>query len=197
MSKYYLVGDVGATKTNLAVCVDRNVKKYSVKEKFLTSDFPSLESLIGHFLSRESLAIDRAVLAVAGPVLNDKVTMSSSNLPWEIDRSGLIQELNIPDILLINDLEALAQSIPLLDKDDLHCLNRGERKENASVAGSFMALRCLVNDRNIACLNNGIRWVPLGSSPRLTFLLRFGHGTRPSPPFAGIRPFGSRLPTRR
>ena len=104
------------------------------QREILTSDFASLENLIGHFLKRENVAIERAVLAVAGPVLNNKVTISSSNLPWEIDKSLLIQALNIPDLLLINDLEALAQSIPLLGKDDLHCLNRGVKKDNASVA---------------------------------------------------------------
>jgi len=131
MSNYYLVGDVGGTKTDLAIYSSKaDIRKFVTKKRFQTAEYPSLENLISTFLEDNKLIIKEGVLSVAGPVLNDKVTFSSSNLPWEVDRFKLIDELNIPKFLLLNDSEAAAQAIPYLRKEDLYTVNRGIRNEN-------------------------------------------------------------------
>ena len=135
MSDYYLVGDVGGTKTDLAVYFSKDdTRKYVTKQRFQTADYPSLENLIATFLENNQLIIKEGILSVAGPVLNDRVTFSSSNLPWEVERFKLINELNIPEISLINDLEAVAISIPFLKEDDLYTINQGIKEENKTLA---------------------------------------------------------------
>ncbi|MCZ6522068.1 MAG: glucokinase [Bacteroidetes bacterium] len=135
MSDYYLVGDVGGTKTDLAVYSSKDdTRKYVTKQRFQTADYPSLENLIATFLENNQLIIKEGILSVAGPVLNDRVTFSSSNLPWEVERFKLINELNIPEISLINDLEAVAISIPFLKEDDLYTINQGIKEENKTLA---------------------------------------------------------------
>ena len=133
--KYYLVGDVGGTKTELVIYSgERDIRKYKCKERIATTDYESLQELIARFLSSNNLYIEKCVLAVAGPVLNDDVTLTSSNLPWRISRADLIRDLNIPDILLINDLEALARAIPHLTQSDLYAIIPGIRKKKETLA---------------------------------------------------------------
>jgi glucokinase len=135
MSNYYLVGDVGGTKTDLALCSGNDdTRKFVTKKRFKTREYPSLEQLILHFLSKNNLPIKGGILAIAGPILNDKVDLSSSNLPWEVDRSNLIKELNIPELLLINDLEAIAEAIPILTENDLYTINQGIKRKNKTFA---------------------------------------------------------------
>jgi len=135
MSNHYLIGDVGGTKTELAIYEGQNQnRKYSEVERFLTRDFVSLAQMIAFYLGGKNLHISNGVLAIAGPVLNDKVTLSSSNLPWEVDANQLKEALQIPNVRLINDLEALARGIPLLSEQDLHNINPGIKKSQDTLA---------------------------------------------------------------
>jgi len=135
MSSYYLIGDIGGTKTDLAAySSSSDCRKYEIFERFITAEFDSPGQLIKNFINNFHLDIKKGVIAVAGPVLNDKVTKTSSNLPWEIDRLELINELGIPDLLLINDLEAVARAVPILGKDEFYTLNKGIEKKNGTLA---------------------------------------------------------------
>jgi len=172
-NQYYLVGDVGGTKTELAVYLgQRDIRKYQFKERFVTTDYESLEELIFQFLSRHQLSIKKGMLAVAGPVLNDEVTFSSSNLPWKVNRAELIKKLNISDILLINDLEALALAIPHLTEKELYTLNSGIKKERETLAviapGTGLGEAFLIWDgeKYKACISEGAH---VNFGPRTAF----------------------------
>lgn len=135
MSEYYLVGDVGGTKTDLAFYSDHdNIRKIDVKQSFQTADYKSLGNLISNFLEETGLPVKSCFLAIAGPLVNDRVTLSSSNLPWEVDRMQLMQDLDIPELFLINDLEALAHAVPLLSENEIYTINQGIHKKNETIA---------------------------------------------------------------
>jgi len=162
MNQYYLVGDIGATKTDLALYAEHDdIRKYHIKGNFQTADFQSLEELIAQFLEKPGLPVKRCVLAIAGPILNNKVTLSSSNLPWEVDRSQLIRDLNVPDLFLINDLEALASAVPLLTEDELYTINRGTRKKNGTIAIIAHGTDHLIG-YSIICFSNMFKKFDLG-----------------------------------
>ena len=129
-----LAGDIGGTKTNLAVYSPGATLGAPLVEKtFLSPRYPNLESLVREFLSQVDLEVDRAAFGVAGPVVGGRVT--TTNLPWEIDEAHLQQALNLSSVRLLNDLEAIAQSIPFLKRRDFRILNRGK-----PVSGGAMAL---------------------------------------------------------
>jgi len=135
MDSYYLVADIGGTKSELAVYAQKNdIRSYILKKRFVTGEHKSLEELITHFLQEHAFKIEAAVLAVAGPVINNRVTKFSSNLPWELDEASLRERLHISDLELINDLRAVAGAIPHLRKEDLHTLNKGIEKEHETMA---------------------------------------------------------------
>ena len=120
-----LAGDIGATKTNLALYSgEKGPRKPLVEATFHSGQYPSLEVLAGEFLAQANLDVDSAVFGVAGPVVGDQATIT--NLPWVIDGSQLKKKLNLKSVFLLNDLKAVAQGVPLLDPDELYTLNKGD-----------------------------------------------------------------------
>ncbi|NLF02503.1 MAG: glucokinase [Anaerolineales bacterium] len=128
-----LVGDVGGTKTNLAVfSVERGLRKPIQEETLLSGRYPDLISLLQDFLSRTNLVIDRVVLGVAGPVMGGQASIT--NLSWDIGERELAASLGVP-VTLLNDLLAIASAVPYLEADHLCTLNQGQ-----PVAGGAMAV---------------------------------------------------------
>ncbi len=135
MDSYYLVADIGGTKSELAVYTqNQDPRSYLLKERFVTGEYDSLEGLIAYFLLEHELKIEAAALAIAGPVINGRVTLFSSNLPWEVDETLLREKLQIPEIEIINDLKAVAGAIPHLKEEDLYSINRGEERAHETLA---------------------------------------------------------------
>src|SRR5947209_4562611 len=102
-----LAGDVGGTKTNLAIFASKDKLRTPLLEaKLPSAHYPSLTSLVKDFLSNVKSPIDCAVFGVAGPVANGRAKIT--NLPWTMQEKQLHEELDIPVIHLLNDLEAMA-----------------------------------------------------------------------------------------
>src|SRR5262249_3821941 len=59
----------------------------------------------------------------AGPVIDGHV--KTTNLPWRMDEVSLAKELNLKSVHLMNDLEAIAEAIPILREGDVRTLNAG------------------------------------------------------------------------
>jgi len=95
--------------------------------------YASLGVMVREFLAGSDLAIERATFAVAGPVIagSSKVT----NLPWLLVEPDLTAELQLRSVHLLNDLEAIAGAMLVLEPPDLHSLNAGE-----PVAGGALAV---------------------------------------------------------
>jgi len=120
-----LAGDVGATKTILGIyAADKGPQEPLAEATFSSSKYPSLAALAGAFLLEAKQAVEHACFGVAGPVINGQATIS--NLPWRVDQAGLKKELKLKSVMLINDVEATALGVPLLNAPELHCLNKGE-----------------------------------------------------------------------
>lgn len=128
-----LAGDVGATKTTLAVfSSETGLDSPLVEATFPSGDYPSLESLVREFLSRVGVRVDRASFGVAGPVVGGRARIT--NLPWVVDEAGLADALGLSSVRLLNDLLAFAQALPLLQGKDLHTLNEGRREAGGAMA---------------------------------------------------------------
>ena len=120
-----LAGDIGGTKTDLALFSPEGGPRLPLAQReYRSSGYPSLSAMVGAFLAQVTLPVDRACFAVAGPVIGG--TAKVTNLPWILDEAALARELNLSGVHLVNDLEALARAIPVLQPADLHVLNEGE-----------------------------------------------------------------------
>jgi len=116
---------VGGTKTNLGVFSSEKGPRVPIAEStFSSGDYPSLETLVDDFLDHVDVKVERAAFGVPGPVVAGRV--KATNLPWLIDEKKLKAELKLLDVVLLNDLEAVAHAVPSLEPADLHTLNEGK-----------------------------------------------------------------------
>jgi glucokinase len=120
-----LAGDVGGTKTVLALFAERGGTLAPLREEKLTShEFASLESAIEHFLAGGPAGtIDAACLGVAGPVVDGR--WEAVNLPWKLDEATLAQTVRAKRAKLLNDLEATGHGMLGLPQSSLVALQPG------------------------------------------------------------------------
>jgi glucokinase len=118
-----LAGDIGGTHSRLAYFETQDgVLKMTAEDVFPSREHRGLDEIIVKFVASQAQKPDQACLGVAGPVRNGRV--EASNLPWIVEANRLAQELHLPTVVLINDLEANAWGIPDLKETDLVALNQ-------------------------------------------------------------------------
>ena len=128
-----LAGDLGATKTTLALYDAAAWPGAPLRQQtFQNKEFADFDSLLAAFLGSAQSAPIAACLGVAGPVLANAVTMT--NLNWAIAAAALQTRFGIHRVDLINDLVATALGALHLEPQDLHCLNPGEKRDGATLA---------------------------------------------------------------
>jgi glucokinase len=120
-----LAGDVGGTKTALALFEERGRALALVREGVLPSHgFAALADAIRQFLCEgPRVAVDAACVGVAGPVIDGRCT--ATNLPWVIDEASLAVSVSTKRIKLVNDLEATGYGILGLSPSALVPLQTG------------------------------------------------------------------------
>ena len=118
-----LAGDIGGTHARLAFFDVTNDCFHLVSSAVYSSrEFSGLGQIVTKFVESSTVRPDTACFGVAGPVRNGKV--ETSNLPWLIESQELSERLQIKKAMLINDLEANAWGIPILQPGDVVSLNQ-------------------------------------------------------------------------
>ncbi len=123
MTRVFLAGDIGGTKTTLGLfkqsdntvkCIDQNT--------YCSLDFDHFSELLNLFLEPSAqMPIDVVCLSVAGPVLNQEV--HTTNLPWLISVRELQQQFPSSRIALLNDIEATGLGLLQTPPDSLIQIN--------------------------------------------------------------------------
>ena len=129
-----LAGDVGGTKTELAVfSSEAGPRTPLAQARYPSARYPSLEALAREFLATTALPVTWACFGVAGPVIGGRARIT--NLSWELDAGALAGALGLQAVHLLNDLEAVAWAVPELIAGDTVTLNPG-----AHVTGGALAV---------------------------------------------------------
>lgn len=132
MVNLYLAGDVGGTKTVLALYSPDQGPDHPLEETtFASNEYYSLEEVIHAYLAGKDILIAGASIGVAGPVLGKQARVT--NLPWVVDAGTLSQALGDSPVHLLNDLEAIANGVPSLAPADLVTLNPGKPEEHGAL----------------------------------------------------------------
>ena len=145
-----LAGDIGGTKTNLALYDWTTNRVEPVRlESFHSGDYTSLDDILVEFLTpptppaplasvgteetlrgkqedpppSEPVKLAAACFGIAGPVIDNH--SETTNLPWVVDGPSIAKQFSIPRVQLLNDLEATAYGIAWLRHDELEVLNVG------------------------------------------------------------------------
>ncbi|RFS19065.1 glucokinase [Chitinophaga silvatica] len=123
---YILAGDLGGTKTNLAICSLVSGKLDMIREeKFASKDHEDFAELIKDFINESpETPPQRICIGVAGPVVAGQVELT--NLSRALRVSDIQQLTGVNRVALINDLEATAYGLATLSPSHLNTLHLGE-----------------------------------------------------------------------
>ena len=131
--KLVLAGDIGGTKTNLALFSVHGEKLRSESLKTYSSQhYSGLFPLLQDFFAESRPNIDAASFGIAGAVVDGKV--QTPNLPWMVDIEELRRALKFEKVTLLNDLEATAYGLFTLENDELFTLNEGTMRHAGNKA---------------------------------------------------------------
>lgn len=127
-----LAGDIGGTKTVLALFSSELGPRYPLhKETFPSRQYASLEAVIRAYLQGKDVTVSHAAFGVAGPVVRDRAEIT--NLPWILDERHLERAFGFQRVHLLNDLQAVATSIPILADEDLVTLHAGNPEPGGTI----------------------------------------------------------------
>ena len=120
-----LAGDIGGTKTILAIARSEGERVEIVREQaFASREYAHFDELLALFLKEGGRGEVSAVcLGVAGPVREGRCR--TTNLPWELDERELADAVDAPAVKLLNDVEAAAFGMLYLREDEFVVINRG------------------------------------------------------------------------
>lgn len=119
-----LAGEIGATRTRLAAYeTDGNRLQCVVEKTYPSQEHSGLAEILPLFTRSEGIPVHGACFGVAGPVRDGRSKIS--NLPWTIDRAELAQHLKLGSVGLLNDLEAYAYGIDVLESKDFITISEG------------------------------------------------------------------------
>lgn len=124
MKKKILAGDIGGTKTHLALFEEGESVDWTAATKYRSSEYDDLSSIVMQFLKEQGFPeIDRACFGIAGPIQDQK--SKTTNLPWIVDAENIKKTAKIDHVSLINDLEANAHGISFLKESEFFTLSPG------------------------------------------------------------------------
>ena len=120
-----LAADVGGTKTLVGTFRQgRDRPESQVIREYATLDFDNLDEIVATFLDETGTrSVDAVCIGVAGPVSG--LVARLTNVPWLADASVVAQRLGDCPVQLLNDLEAMAYAVPVLDPEEQAVLQDG------------------------------------------------------------------------
>lgn len=122
-----LAGDIGGTKTLLGLFAAAPERPRPIEiGEFVTLDYDGLEPMIREFLGAQGLdgrRIEAACFGVAGAVTEGVARLT--NVPWLVDAAQLGEQLSFRRVRVLNDLQALAHGVTVLEPSELRALQVG------------------------------------------------------------------------
>jgi glucokinase len=138
-----LAGDIGGTKTNLALFEPDGDELRHVREaSFPSRQHRTFQEIVVAFLGPGARPpLKAACFGVAGAVIEGQCR--TTNLPWFLDEKDLAGITAAPRVKLLNDLEAMAYGMLFLKTEEQSLLNAGiqpRRKGNIAVIAAGTGL---------------------------------------------------------
>ena len=146
-----LAADVGGTKTLLGLFAQAPDRPKSIEVgEFTTLDYDSVVPMIREFLKASGIdarAIAATTFGVAGAVTDQIARLT--NVPWVVDAAVIAEAAGLQKVYILNDLEAMAYSVAVLEPRELKVLQHGVAQAggNAAViaAGTGLGESLLLN----------------------------------------------------
>lgn len=127
-----IAGFISGYRTELARVrlVDDRMQLYEA-ESYVSTDFSSFESVFDLYLRQHPGQTSRACFGIAGPVIEGEVRLT--NVPWRVAVKSLEARYELEQVILVNDIVAIAHSLPYLRTDEFYVINEGEKVQNGNI----------------------------------------------------------------
>ncbi|MBI4440073.1 glucokinase [Candidatus Woesearchaeota archaeon] len=149
MGKIALVADIGATNANFGIAKIGKKIEIILKQRYESrGDFVGLLNDFLNIARKNHLTPRIGCIAVAGPVINQRVEMVNTKMV--VDAVEIKRKTQLKKVLLINDFEAIGYSLNGIGKRDIRVINRGkpmEKRPKAVIgAGTGLGKGILIYD---------------------------------------------------
>lgn len=125
-----LIGDLGGTRARFALAREGRFGQLVAQQ---VADHPAPLPAMRAALAALGAAPEEAIFAVAAPISEGRAQLT--NASWVLDSAALAAQLGLARVRLVNDLEAMAWSLPSLEEDEIESWAEGD-----PVAGAPMAV---------------------------------------------------------
>ena len=139
-----LAGDLGGTKTILAIYSNENHPKKIFEKYYISSEWKSFYSMFEDFIKQlpDHISLPKyGCIGVAGPIKDKKVKIT--NLGWDIETEELSLLSKIKNIELMNDFSVLIYGIPFFKKSQYEVIQgtlNSEYKTNQKLVAIILSL---------------------------------------------------------
>jgi glucokinase len=131
-----LAGDIGGTKTLLGLFDPIPARPRPVViRSFPTLGYADLSEMIAAFMADgevKGATARAACFGVAGPVIGEAAELT--NVPWRVEAPRIAAAFAFRRVALLNDLQAMAYSVPVLHDSELQVLQEGEALRGGNIA---------------------------------------------------------------
>ncbi|HEU5275389.1 MAG TPA: glucokinase [Xanthobacteraceae bacterium] len=150
-----LLADIGGSTSRFAVCAPGGRPEHILRIDNETVS--GLEAAIRRYLGETNQSPQSAVLAVAGPVSGGQIKLT--NRDWRFDLEQVASRFGFSQIHAVNDFEAVAHALAILQSRDLRPLGRAGTPQQGprAVLGPGTGLGVA------ALLPKGDDWIALAS----------------------------------
>lgn len=151
-----LLADIGGTNARFRV-LESGAGDARVFDTVPVADYATIEdAILSVVIAQMDEPPARAVIAAAGPIRVDG--MDFTNSAWEVRPKAFLARTGIATLQLVNDFEAQALALPVLDGDDIeaigpHFAPRNDRTKAVIGPGTGLGVGTLVHAGNL--------WVPV------------------------------------
>jgi glucokinase len=126
-----LAGDIGGTKTLLALYDQQNSQWQCIKKQhYVSADFASFTDVLTMFLAEQT--VTQVCIGVAGPVVDGDCR--TTNLPWFLKSAEIAKKTGATNVLLLNDLAAMSWGVLNLPENDFVELNLSAKIKQGNIA---------------------------------------------------------------
>ena len=158
LGKFLLAGDIGGTKSKFAVVNIQNkipklILSVKIASKSIKSFGTSINQILKYVKEKYGIKIVQSNLACAGKVSTEGDYCKLTNLEVAVDAKEILKKTELKKVVLLNDMQAAAYGLQVVDKKSCVQINKTKSKEkngNKVVfgAGTGLGKSILIWDKN-------------------------------------------------
>ena len=137
---FFLAGDIGGTNSNFGIfSLDPEkpvlVLSLHYKSKQIKDFTEFMKEVVEYIKNQYDITFTSACLGAAGIVYPHRITSKPTNLDIDMNSNQIKKVTGIKELFLINDFEAVALGVELLNKEDILSINKnGIHRYHANTA---------------------------------------------------------------